>query len=83
MSRKKYNAKLELLQELYESLEEIREQLDMALGEVEMSFLEEKDFTTLFLNPYDTLLSDLQTFVTDTSNGVYDEQENSSDFEEE
>jgi hypothetical protein len=83
MSRKKYNGKLDLLEELYESLEEIREQLDMALGEVEMSTLEGKDFQALVLNPYDALLSDLQTFVTDTSNGVYDEQENSSDFEEE
>lgn len=82
MSRKKYNGKLELFQELYENLEELREQLDMALGEIDMTGREQEDFQSLVLAPYDALLSDLETFNTDMNNGVYDGQDMGVEYEE-
>jgi hypothetical protein len=83
MSRKKYNGKLELFQDLYDNLGDLREQLDMALEEINMTHLEEKDFRAVVLNSYDALLLNLETFVTDVNNGTYEEEENVNDFEEE
>lgn len=78
MSRKKFDSKLELLQELYARLEELRSNLDIDLTGIEFSRLEEKDYTALVESPFNELLLSVETFLTNVDNGVYDD-----DLEEE
>jgi|688.fasta_scaffold1609992_2 hypothetical protein len=74
MSRKKYDSKVELLQELFNHLEELRTNLDIDLAGIEFSRLEEKDYTDMVELPFNELLISVETFLTNVDNGIYDEE---------
>jgi hypothetical protein len=74
MSRKKYDSKVELLQELFNHLEELRTNLDIDLAGIEFSRLEEKDYTNMVELPFNELLISVETFLTNVDNGIYDEE---------
>lgn len=73
MSRKKFDSKLELLQELYARLEELRSNLDIDLTGIEFTRLEEKDYTDMVESPFNDLLNSVETFLINVDNGIYDE----------
>ena len=73
MSRKKFDSKLELLQELYARLEELRSNLDIDLTGIEFTRLEEKDYTSMVEAPFNELLISAETFLINVDNGIYDE----------
>lgn len=74
MSRKKFDSKLELLQELYARLEELRSNLDIDLTGIEFTRLEEKDYTNMVESPFNELLNSVETFLINVDNGIYDEE---------
>ncbi len=73
MSRKKFDSKLELLQELYAKLEELRGNLDIDLTGIEFSRLEEKDYINMVETPFNELLVSVETFLINVDNGIYDD----------
>lgn len=73
MSRKKFDNKVELLQELYARLEELRSNLDIDLSGIEFNRLEEKDYANMVEIPFNELLLSVETFMTNVDNGIYDE----------
>jgi hypothetical protein len=73
MSRKKFDNKVELLQELYARLEELRGNLDMDLTGIEFARLEEKDYSVMVEGPFNELLVSVETFLTNVNNGIYEE----------
>ena len=73
MTRKKFDSKLELLQELYARLEELRSNLDIDLTGIEFTRLEEKDYTNMVETPYNELLLSVETFLINVDNGIYDD----------
>ena len=73
MSRKKFDSKLELLQELYARLEELRSNLDIDLTGIEFTRLEEKDYSSMVESPFNELLTSVETFLINVDNGIYDE----------
>ncbi len=73
MSRKKFDNKVELLQELYARLEELRGNLDMDLTGIEFARLEEKDYGVMVEGPFNELLVSVETFLTNVNNGIYEE----------
>jgi len=81
MSRKKFDSKLELLQELYARLEELRSNLDIDLTGIEFTRLEEKDYQLMVEQPYNELLLSVETYLINVDNGIYDEDAE-KDFDE-
>lgn len=79
MSRKKYNDKVELFQELKEHLEQLYNQIESA--EVSFSHTEHQDYVNLIIKPFEDLLDNVDVFVTNLDNGIYDTPE--EDFGEE
>ena len=73
MSRKKHSSKIELLQELYGRLEDLRTNLDIDLTGVEFSRLEEADYGNMVEIPFNELLLSVETFLTNVDNGIYDD----------
>ena len=73
MSRKKFDNKLELLQELYARLEEFRSNLDIDLVGIEFTRLEERDYQLMVEQPFNELLLSVETFLINVDNGIYDE----------
>lgn len=73
MSRKKFDSKLELLQELYTRLEELRNNLDIDLTGIEFTRLEERDYQLMVEQPFNELLLSVETFLINVDNGIYDE----------
>lgn len=74
MSRKKFDNKVELLQELYARLEELRSNLDIDLSGIEFNRLEEKDYVNMVEIPFNELLLSVETFMTNVDNGIYEEE---------
>lgn len=74
MSRKKFDNKVELLQELYARLEELRSNLDIDLSGIEFNRLEEKDYASMVETPFNELLLSVETFMTNVDNGIYEEE---------
>lgn len=74
MSRKKFDNKVELLQELYARLEELRSNLDIDLSGIEFNRLEEKDYANMVEIPFNELLLSVETFMTNVDNGIYEEE---------
>lgn len=74
MSRKKQDSRVILLQEMREQLETLRENVSIDAVTVDFNTAEEEAFNTTILNPFDNLLADLDTFLSDVENGVYQEQ---------
>lgn len=74
MSRKKFDNKVELLQELYARLEELRSNLDIDLSGIEFNRLEEKDYANMVETPFNELLLSVETFMTNVDNGIYEEE---------
>ena len=70
MSKKKFNDKLELFQELKEHLEELYHQLESA--EVNYNHLEHQDYVNLIINPFEDLLESVEVFTTNLDNGIYE-----------
>lgn len=75
MSRKKYDSKVELLQELYNRLEDVRSNLDTDLIGIEFNRLEEESYRAMVETPYNELLVSVETFLTNIDNGIYDDAE--------
>lgn len=82
MSRKKFNNKVELFEELFENLQELKDQLDMVINEINLNHKEESDYLSIVATPYENLLTDLQAFVTDLDNGVYEEESDGVEYED-
>lgn len=81
MSRKKHSSKVELLQELHATLEELRTNLDMDLTGIEFSRLEEVDYSNMVETPFNELLLSVETFLTNVDNGIYDD-DSEKEFDE-
>lgn len=79
MSKKKYDNKVELFQELKEHLEQLYSQLESA--EVSFSQSEHQDYINLVIRPMEDLMDNVDVFATNLDNGIYDAPE--EDFEEE
>jgi len=77
MSRKKHDNKVELFQELKESLEQLYNQIESA--EVSFSHSEHQDYINLILKPMEDLMDNVDVFTTNVDNGIYDTPED--DFE--
>jgi len=75
MSRKKYDSKVELLQELYNRLEDVRSNLDTDLIGIEFNRLEEESYRSMVETPYNELLVSVEAFLTNIDNGIYDDAE--------
>jgi hypothetical protein len=75
MSRKKYDSKVELLQELYNRLEDVRSNLDTDLIGIEFNRLEEESYRSMVETPYNELLVSVEAFLTNIDNGIYDNAE--------
>lgn len=75
MSRKKYDSKVELLQELYNRLEDVRSNLDTDLIGIEFNRLEEESYRGMVETPFNELLVSVETFLTNIDNGIYDDAE--------
>lgn len=73
MSRRKFESKLELMQDLVANLEEIRSNLDSDIARLEFGRLESMDFIRMVDEPLGDLLISVETFVTNLDNGVYEE----------
>ena len=69
MSKKKFNDKVELFQELKEHLEELYNQLEAA--EVDYNHLEHQDYVNLVTNPFQDLLECVGIYTTNLDNGIY------------
>jgi len=72
MSKKKYSgqfAKVQLYQEVKESLEQIYNQLEGA--EVGYSELEHTDYVNLVIKPFEELLASIDLFQTNIDNDIY------------
>jgi len=76
MSRKKQNSKVELLQELRDQLETLRENASIDAATVGFSSVEESDFVAMIEKPFDGLLINLDTFLANVENEVYEEEDN-------
>lgn len=81
MSRKKQNSKVELLQELRSQLETLRENVDIDAGTVDFNTAEEADFVALIEKPFDSLLLNLDTFLANIENEVYESDDEDYDME--
>lgn len=75
MSRKKFTDKEELIQQLKEQLEDLRDQLDMQVAEIQFNTVEDADFVDQIEKPYNALMEGVETFLTNLSNGFYDQEE--------
>lgn len=80
MSKKKFNDKVELFQELKEHLEELYNQLESA--EVGYNHLEHQDYVNLVTSPFQDLLESVELFTTNLDNGIY-EGNSQEDLDEE
>lgn len=70
MSRKKYDNKVELFQELKEHLEQLYNQVESA--EVSFSHSEHQDYINLVTKPLEDLMDSVDLFTTNLDNGIYD-----------
>jgi hypothetical protein len=70
MSKKKYTEKSELFSELKEHLEDLFNQVESA--EVRFNHLEHQDYVSLVITPLSELLENVELFVTNLDNGIYD-----------
>jgi hypothetical protein len=70
MSKKKFNDKAELFQELKERLEELFTQVESA--EIHFNHLEHQDYMSMVVKPFGDLLEDVEVFATNLENGIYD-----------
>lgn len=77
MSRKKYDNKVELFQELKEHLEQLYNQIESA--EVSYSTSEQQDYLNLVLRPFEELMDNVDLFTTNLDNGVYETPEEDYD----
>jgi hypothetical protein len=66
---------VELLQELYNRLEDVRSNLDTDLIGIEFNRLEEESYRSMVETPYNELLVSVEAFLTNIDNGIYDDAE--------
>jgi len=82
MSRKKYDDKVEVLQELVNRLEELRSLLEVDMAQVEFNRLEEPEYHSMVIGPFDDLIASAGLFLTCVENGSYDDDGLQEDFED-